>query len=357
MVPKKYIPNSLTNKDTIKQKKALRKSRKLYKKGIYYVRPKIKSFKSKISPHIVKARKLYSIDSIKPSQKLAKKTKCSITGLKKIVKKGIGAYYSSGSRPSQTGESWGIARLASAITGGKSSKVDYHLLKKYCSNNSKALKMASKLKSIVKDKISLKGGGNKNKTRSKNKKPKRNNKNELIFEDVIDKYPQFKPNLSPEEIFRLGSFGGTYFRPIKSSIVNKNLKDQHKEYKKYGWFKNLDEAKYITSEVCNTKINKYGVRSGTSLDFWESKGWIKEIDPYGWFQWYCRFYAGRRCYDDDRQINRWIKFAGEKSGRWRLRLINMCKNKKTTFDDFSISPVIRQGLQHWAYVITKDDVK
>ena len=353
MVPKKYIPNSLTNKDTIKQKKALRKSRKLYKKGIYYVRPKIKSFKSKISPHILKARKLYSIDSIKPSQKLAKKTKCSITGLKKIVKKGIGAYYSSGSRPSQTGESWGIARLASAITGGNSSKVDYHLLKKYCSNNSKALKMASKLKSVVKEKVSLNGGGKKN----KNKQPKRNNKNELIFEDVIDKYPQFKPNLSPEEIFRLGSFGGTYFRPIKSTVVNKKLKDQHKEYKKYGWFKNLDEAKYVTSEVCNLKINKYGVKSGTSLDFWESKGWIKEIDPYGWFQWYCRFYAGRRGYDDDRQINRWIKFAGEKSGRWRLRLINMCKNKKAKYDDVTISPVIRQGLQHWAYVITKDDLK
>ena len=353
MVPKKYIPNSLTNKDTIKQKKALIKSRKLYKKGKYHVRPKIKSFKSKISRHIVKARKLYSIDSIKPSQKLAKKTNCSITGLKKIVKKGMGAYYSSGSRPSQTAESWGFARLASAITGGKSSKVDYHLLKKYCSNNSKALKMASKLKSVVKDKVSLNGGRSKNKGKS----PKRNKKNELIFEDVIVKYPQFKPNLSPKEIFRLGSFGGTYFRHIKSTVVNKQLKDQHKEYKKYGWFNNLDEEKYVTSEACNLKINKYGVKSGTSLDFWESKGWIKEIDPYGWFQWYCRFYAGRRCYDDDRQINRWIKFAGERSGRWRLRLINMCKNKNADYDDVTISPVIRQGLQHWAYVITKDDLK
>ena len=119
----------------------------------------------------------------------------------------------------------------------------------------------------------------------------------------------------------------------------------------------LDESKYVTSDVCNLKINKYGVKSGTSLDFWESKGWIKEIDPYGWFQWYCRFYAGRRCYDDDRQINRWIKFSGEKSGRWRLRLINMCKKKNADYDDLSISPVIRQGLQHWAYVITKDDIK
>jgi hypothetical protein len=352
MVSKKYVPNSLTNIDSKKQTESLRKSRKLYKKGIYYVRPKIKSFKSKISPHILKARKLYSIKSIKPSKELAKKTKCSMTGLKKIVKKGMGAYYSSGSRPSQSAESWGIARLASAITGGKSSKVDYHLLKKYCSNNSKALKMASKLKSVVTNKVSLNGGGSKN----KGKPPKRNKKNEIIFEDVIDKYPQFKPNLSPKEIFKLGSFGGTYFRPIKSKVVNKQLKNQHKEYKKYGWF-NLDESKYVTSQVCNPSLNKYGVKSGTSLDFWESKGWINKIDPYGWFQWYCRFYVGRRCYDDDRQINRWIKFAGEKSGRWRLRLINMCKKKKTRYDDISISPVIRQGLQHWAYVITKDDLK
>ena len=351
MVPKKYVPNSLTKKDSKKQKKALRKSRKLYKKGIYYIRPKIKSFKSKVSPHIIKARKLYSIESIKPSKKLAKKTKCSITGLRKIVKKGMGAYYSSGSRPSQTAESWGFARLASAITGGKSSKVDYHLLKKYCSNNSKALKMASKLKSVVKEKVSLNGGG------SVNKKPKRNKKNELIFEDVIDTYPQFKPNLSPKEIFKLGSFGGTYFRPIKSKVVNKSLKNQHYQFRKYGWFKKLDESKYVTNEVCNVKLNKYGVKSGTSLDFWESKGWINEIDPYGWFQWYCRFYIGRRCYDDDRQIKRWIKFSGERSGRWRLRLINMCKKKNADYNDISISPVIRQGLQHWAYVITKDDLK
>jgi hypothetical protein len=350
MVSKKYVPNSLTNKDTIKQKKYLIKSRKLYKKGLYYKRPKIKSFKSKISPHIIKARKLYSIKSIKPSKELAQKTKCSITGLKKIVKKGMGAYYSSGSRPSQSAESWGIARLASAITGGKSSKVDYNLLKKYCTNSSKALKMATKLKSVVKNKVSLNGGG------SKGNPPKRNKKNELIFDDVIDKYPQFKPNLSPQEIFKLGSFGGTYFRPIKSNVVNKQLKNQHKEYQKYGWF-NLDISTYVTSQVCNLKVNKYGVKSGTSLDFWESKGWINKIDPYGWFQWYCRFYVGRRCYDDDRQINRWIKFSGETSGRWRLRLINMCKNKNAKYNDISISPVIRQGLQHWAYVITKDDLK
>ena len=348
MIPKHYIPQNLSNNNTKKQKKELLKSRKLYKKGIYYNRPKIKSFKSKISPHILKARKIYSIKSIKPSKELSKKTKCNIKGLKQIVKKGEGAYYSSGSRPSQTSKSWGIARLASTITGGKASKIDYHILKKFCKKNSKALHMSIPYKSNK----SFNGG-----SKNKDKLPKRNNKNELIFEDVIGKYPQFKPNLSPEEIFRLGSFGGTYFRPITSTIVNKKLKNQHTEFKKHGWFKNLDISKYVTNKEPNIKLNKYGVKSGTSLEFWESKGWIKKIDPYGWFQWYCRFYVGRRSPDDDRQLNRWIKFAGEKSGRWRLRLINMCKKKKATHDDYNVSPVIRQGLQHWAYVITKDDLK
>ena len=99
-VPKRYVPKMLTRKDRKKQKKMLRKSRKLYKRKKYYTRKKLKSFKSKTSPHILKARKMYKIKSIKPSRKLAKKTKCSIKALRKIFKKGQGAYFSSGSRPS-----------------------------------------------------------------------------------------------------------------------------------------------------------------------------------------------------------------------------------------------------------------
>lgn len=69
---------------------------------------------------------------------------CSKDALNAIVKKGQGAYFSSGSRPNQTGHSWGIARLASAITGGKAAAVDYNILEKGCNKNSKALKMAKK---------------------------------------------------------------------------------------------------------------------------------------------------------------------------------------------------------------------
>ena len=73
--------------------------------------------------------------------------------LRKIVSKGMGAYYSSGSRPNQTAESWGIARLASAITGGKSAVVDYHLLEKGCNKKSKSLKLAKKAKKITRRKV------------------------------------------------------------------------------------------------------------------------------------------------------------------------------------------------------------
>ena len=86
MIPQKYIPKFLSKNNKVKQKKALTKSRKLYKKGIYYERPKIKSFKSKKSPHILKAQKIYNIKSLKPNKELEKKTKCSITGLKKILR-------------------------------------------------------------------------------------------------------------------------------------------------------------------------------------------------------------------------------------------------------------------------------
>ena len=77
---------------------------------------------------------------------LSKQTGCSLKGLKQIYKKGQGAYYSSGSRPNQTADSWAYARVASSITGGKSSKVDYHILEKTCKKGSKALKLAKTLK-------------------------------------------------------------------------------------------------------------------------------------------------------------------------------------------------------------------
>ena len=143
-VPKRYIPKILSKRDTKKQKQYLRKSRKLYKKGLYYERPKLKTFKSRPSNHIENAKKIYKIDTLEPTKELAEKTQCSEDALEKIVNKGRGAYYSSGSRPNQTAESWGLARLASSITGGNASIVDYDILHEGCKPSSKALKMATK---------------------------------------------------------------------------------------------------------------------------------------------------------------------------------------------------------------------
>jgi hypothetical protein len=143
-VPQRYIPRNLTKKGKKNQKKELKRSRQAYRKGEYYTRKKIKSFKSKVSPHILKARKMYKVDKIKPSHKLAKATKCKLKGLKRMFQKGQGAYFSSGSRPNQTGHSWGYARLASAITGGKASAVDYKIIKENCKKGSKPLRLAEK---------------------------------------------------------------------------------------------------------------------------------------------------------------------------------------------------------------------
>ena len=144
--PKKYIPTILSLKDRKKQKEELDASTKAYKKKRYLTRKKVKSFNNKESKHIKRAKKLYGVKTIKPSKLLSKKTKCSQSALRAIVKKGRGAYYSSGSRPNQTAHSWAYARLASAISGGPASKVDYNILKKGCKKKSKAIFLAKKEK-------------------------------------------------------------------------------------------------------------------------------------------------------------------------------------------------------------------
>ena len=145
-VPVKYLPKQLSKKDRMIERKMLKKSRKLYKKKIYYTRKTIKSFKSKKSSHIKNAKNMYNVTNIGATNELSRKTKCSKKTLAKIINKGEGAYFSSGSRPNQTSKSWGIARLASAITSGRASVVDYDILEKGCKPNSIALKLAKNAK-------------------------------------------------------------------------------------------------------------------------------------------------------------------------------------------------------------------
>ena len=93
-----------------------------------------------------------------------------------------------------------------------------------------------------------------------------------------------------------------------------------------------------------------GVKCGTSLRFWENNGWINKIDPCGWFQWYFRYWLGRRSKDDERQINRWKEIVS----RFKGKLVKMIKDAGSKFDN-SISPKIRQLILHWGYEFIEKD--
>ena len=107
----------------------------------------------------------------------------------------------------------------------------------------------------------------------------------------------FGANKTPIEVIKEGAFRGTYFTEIYSGVTGKWYK---KSWKEFDQLKDIDQ-KYYCSDYYDVSVNKYGVKCGTSLRFWENKGWI---DPYGWFQWYFRYWFGRRAQDDKRQINR-----------------------------------------------------
>ena len=153
-------------------------------------------------------------------------------------------------------------------------------------------------------------------------------------------------------MFKLGSFGGTYWRPIYSSITGKNYEKQHHKHPK-SWWRGIPEP-HLSSPTYRVQINKYGVKVGSTLEFWENKNWITKYDPYGWVQWYCNFYKGRRCPDDERQIKRWKGVVG-KNGRFRKWLVTQIVKKGGKWNDSHISPKIRQTLQHWGYKLTKKD--
>ena len=130
-IPKKYT-NKLSKKDKQKQIKNIRRSKKLYTKGIYVDRPKLKSYKNKKSQWILKFEKKYNHKIT--DKKFIRENIISTRGQNLILKKGRGAYYSSGSRPNQSSNSWAYARLASVIMGGPARKVDQKIWNTYKSS-------------------------------------------------------------------------------------------------------------------------------------------------------------------------------------------------------------------------------
>ena len=142
----------------------------------------------------------------------------------------------------------------------------------------------------------------------------------------------FSPNKTPIEVIKEGAFGGTYFRDIYSGINEKWYKNSRKEFVQ---LKNIG-AKFYVSDYNDVNVNKYDVKCGASLRFWEINDWINKIDPYGWFQWYFRYWSGRRSKYDKRQTNRWKKIVGRSRGK----LARMIRDAGCKFDDYSTSPKI-----------------
>ena len=150
----------------------------------------------------------------------------------------------------------------------------------------------------------------------------------------------FGANKTPFEVIKEDAFGGTYFRDIYPGVK--------KSWKEFEQLKNIDQMYYCSRYV---SVNKYGVECGTSLRFWENKGWVNEIDPYGWFQWYLRYLLGRRPTDDERQVDRWKRILSRFGGK----LVKMIKEVGCKFDDYSISTKIRQIMLHWDYELTEKE--
>lgn len=134
--------------------------------------------------------------------------------------------------------------------------------------------------------------------------------------------PDFQPELAPDEMLEIGVFGGKY------------MTDCSKEFPE-DWFKNAR----LCTERHDPELNYFGVNASQPLSVWREKGWIHDDDPRGWFQWYCRYYMGRRCEDDERQIGRW---------RAMRRHIGQIK-ANCSWGDMSCRRRQRQALLHWAY--------
>ncbi len=135
--------------------------------------------------------------------------------------------------------------------------------------------------------------------------------------------PRFKPQLTPKEMLRLGVFGGKY------------MTDCQKEFPA-DWFR---EAK-LCPEKHDASLNYFGVNASQPLSVWRAKGWIHAGDPRGWFQWYCRYFMGRRIpEEDDRQIRRWLAIR-----RHVTQIKNHCKR-----GDLNCRRRQRQAVLHWAY--------
>jgi hypothetical protein len=134
--------------------------------------------------------------------------------------------------------------------------------------------------------------------------------------------PDFLPELTPAEMLKLGVFGGKYMTDCRAEFPEE-------------WFADAR----LCAEAHDPVLNYFGVNASKPLSYWVAKGWIYREDPRGWFQWYCRYYMGRRCEDDDRQISRWKAMRRHIAQLQKHCLQGQidCRRRQ------------RQTLLHWAY--------
>ncbi len=155
-------------------------------------------------------------------------------------------------------------------------------------------------------------------------------------------YNLFKPMLTPKQMLKKGIFGGTYFNKLV-------------DYRKFpkDWFLEIDKSYYLSTNY-KKEVNYFNIKSGQTQEDWEAKGWIHKDDPRGWFEWYCKYFEGRRHADDERQIKRWLAFCGP-NGRFRNSIYNkIYKSGLGIENSKDISPRIQQSLLHWSYMINNE---
>jgi len=153
----------------------------------------------------------------------------------------------------------------------------------------------------------------------------------------------FEPMFTPKEMLEKGIFGGTYFAEL---IDHRDFPEE--------WFENIDESFYKSDKYL-TKVNFFKIKSGQSQEEWEAKGWMHKDDPRGWFEWYCKYFLGRRHEDDERQIKRWAAFCGPK-GRWRNIIYAKIHASGCGIENSQdVSRRIQQSLLHWSYMVNEKD--
>ncbi|WWC92085.1 uncharacterized protein L201_007039 [Kwoniella dendrophila CBS 6074] len=186
-------------------------------------------------------------------------------------------------------------------------------------------------------------------------RPTRGEEGRLIFEGRWKNV--FTPNLTPEEMFKGGAFGGGFFADTYSNILKKPLSSKEDiESLPFILANPSLTAKLLSNDDPDGENNRWKVRAGQSLQEWEKAGWIWPEDPRGWAQWYVRFWEGRRCVDDERQVRRWLKVAGS-TGRFKRALLKkiMQSGGRNAIADEDVGAVLRQCLWQWAYELTEGE--